>query len=105
MFMYEKKETKKDSVQIFFITLQANTIDPLPMNDKNKEQGFVQCIRCQHATFMQWFENPVIAYCSQTDQRQVAASRRICKMFAESGIENPEIKHFDHYEKSKFNED
>ncbi|MBP3830156.1 MAG: hypothetical protein IJK15_06055 [Bacteroidaceae bacterium] len=54
---------------------------------------------------MQWFENPVIAYCSQTDQRQVAASRRICKMFAESGIENPEIKHFDHYEKSKFNED
>ena len=45
---------------------------------------------------MQWFENPVIAICDVTKQRQVAQAKRLCQSYAESGVE-PDIQHFDSY--------
>jgi hypothetical protein len=47
---------------------------------------------------MQWFTNPVVAFCSEMGERQVAATQRKCKLFQPSGIKNPPIEHFDHYE-------
>ncbi|MBQ6434268.1 MAG: hypothetical protein IJJ94_10060 [Bacteroidaceae bacterium] len=63
---------------------------------KNSDNAFVKCIECKHATFMQWFENPVIAICDVTKQRQVAQAKRLCQSYAESGVE-PDIQHFDSY--------
>jgi hypothetical protein len=70
------------------------------MAGKNKDNEFVQCIRCRNGKFMQWLENPIIAYCEHFNERQVAEARRICRSFTESGIENPEIEHFDHYDRN-----
>ena len=64
----------------------------------NSERDFVRCIDCRKATFMQWFENPVIALCKDQNERLVAASRRLCRGFVPSGNANPEIQHFDHYD-------
>ena len=50
---------------------------------------------------MQWFTNPIIAYCHTLKQKQVAESRRICKHFVPSGNPEPEIVHYDHYEKKE----
>ena len=47
---------------------------------------------------MQWFQNPVVAYCRERCERVVAEAPRYCPTFAPSGIQNPEIHHFDHYE-------
>ena len=46
---------------------------------------------------MQWFENPIIANCKKKDDRQVAATKRLCKEFAERTGE-ADIKHFSSYE-------
>jgi len=64
----------------------------------NNEKKFVQCITCKHGEFMQWFQNPVIAYCHLREEKMVATSRRLCPLYSPSGQQEPEIKHFDHYE-------
>lgn len=62
------------------------------------EREFVRCIDCKKATFMQWFENPVIALCSDQNERLVAASRRLCRGYVPSENPNPDVQHFDHYD-------
>lgn len=64
---------------------------------KNQDHNFVRCLNCKHATFMQWYENPVVAYCSVAKERLVANSKRVCKMFVESGVTHPQIEHHDDY--------
>ena len=54
-------------------------------------------MNCKNATFMQWYENPVVAYCSVLKERLVANSKRVCKMYAASGVANPQIEHHDDY--------
>ncbi|MBO4906485.1 MAG: hypothetical protein J5486_05565 [Bacteroidaceae bacterium] len=65
---------------------------------KNDNDRFVRCIDCIHGSFMQWFENPIIAQCDVFKERMVAQSRRLCKDYVPSGKSNPEVTHFDHYE-------
>jgi len=65
---------------------------------KSKDSNFVKCINCRHAKFMQWFENPIIAYCKLFHQRQVAEAKRNCRDFVPSNIKDPEITHYDSYD-------
>ena len=65
---------------------------------KSSEKGFVFCMECRHATFMQWFENPVITQCHVHNERFVAQSNRNCKDFEPSNVAEPEIQHFDSYD-------
>lgn len=58
---------------------------------------FVQCINCKRATFQQWFDNPVIATCNVNNEKQVAATRRICKEFRKR-LDEPQITHHDSYD-------
>lgn len=58
----------------------------------------VSCRNCAHATFMQWFKNPVIAYCDAFDERMVADSQHRCKLFEYRDNSDREIQHFDHYD-------
>ena len=72
------------------------------MASKNtSEREFVRCLECRYATFMQWFENPIVAQCSQLEERMVAQSNRICKLYSPSGNQHPEVKHFDSYDEAK----
>lgn len=68
----------------------------MPVKDKNNI-GFVQCINCRKADLMQWFNNPVVAHCNETDERQVAEANRICKEYQQS-LEKKEIRHFNSYD-------
>lgn len=52
---------------------------------------------CKWAELMQWYQNPVVAQCTKRGDRQVAATRRICKEYAHRTTE-PTITHFDHYD-------
>ena len=61
------------------------------------EQIMVCCISCKHATYKQWFNNPVIAFCGLHNSREVAMSKRVCKDFTERPGE-PVIEHLDKYE-------
>lgn len=67
----------------------------------NAEKGFVHCLECTHGVFMQWFDNPVVAYCRETNERQVAAASRICPNFRRSHVAAPDIHHFDCYAKGQ----
>ena len=60
---------------------------------------FVCCLECRNGIFMQWFSNPIVAYCRELRERVVAQAPRNCSFFMPSGIENPEIRHFDSYQK------
>ncbi len=62
-----------------------------------KQETFVKCMDCKWADLMQWFENPIVAQCNKRNERQVAATRRICKEYAERTTEAT-ITHYDHYE-------
>ncbi len=64
---------------------------------RNNDKDFVCCMSCSNGIFMQWFDNPVIAYCRVRKERMVAESRRICQTYTPSSEENPEIRHFDCY--------
>ena len=72
------------------------------MASANKRGGndpFVKCMFCKNAgAYYQWQQNPVIAQCKITKERQVALTKRICKFYAPSESENPEIKHFESYD-------
>jgi hypothetical protein len=57
-------------------------------------------MNCKWAELMQWFENPVVAHCFKRKDRQVAATRRLCKEYTERGTE-PVITHYDSYEESE----
>lgn len=66
--------------------------------------SFVQCIHCKKvAALMQWYENPLIAVCKDTHERQVAETNRDCKLFVpNSGKDDlPPVQHFDNYDQSK----
>ena len=73
----------------------------MAITKRREDDEFVQCLQCSHANFMQWFTNPIIAYCHTLKQKQVAESRRICKHFVPSGNPEPDIVHYDHYEKKE----
>ena len=60
------------------------------------EQEMVKCINCKHATYKQWFQNPIIAMCLVKMSKEVAESNRICKDYAER-IGPPEVEHLDSY--------
>lgn len=71
------------------------------MAAKGEEREFVRCAMCRHATFMQWFQNPIVADCHHLNERMVAESRRVCKFFEPSGakeLSDITIQHFDHYD-------
>ncbi len=65
--------------------------------EKMAEQTMVNCIKCKHATYKQWFRNPVIAFCAIRNSREVAMSNRICKEYTER-MGEPVIEHLDKYE-------
>ena len=66
-----------------------------------QEKTYVSCLHCAHAQFMQWFNNPIVAYCYEEHTRMVAETQRICSLFKPSGNPNPEITHFDHSEENQ----
>lgn len=65
------------------------------MADNKKESK--RCINCIYATCMQWMQNPVIAHCRLTDERQVAEAKRSCKEFRQRESPAP-IQHFASYD-------
>ena len=67
------------------------------MAEAKKERDLVCCLDCANATFMQWMQNPIVAHCTSSDERQVAESRRLCKNFKARNTE-PQITHYDHYD-------
>ena len=71
-------------------------------SSKNDNRQYVQCINCKRAkAFMQWFKNPVIAVCGEDGERQVAATKRMCKFFVQGEERDlPAIQHFDSYDNS-----
>ena len=72
------------------------------MANSNKEnvREYVQCIHCKKAkALMQWFNNPIIAVCSETEERQVAETNRLCKLYVRAREEEqPALQHFDSYD-------
>ena len=56
----------------------------------------VKCINCKHATYKQWFQNPIIAMCMLKMSKEVAESNRICKEYAERRGQ-AEVEHLDSY--------
>jgi len=72
------------------------------MASANKRGGndpFVKCMYCKNAgAFYQWQQNPVIAECMITKERQVALTRRLCKLYVPSDSEDREIQHFESYD-------
>lgn len=69
----------------------------------SSEREFVRCMECRHATFMQWYENPIVANCSQLGERTVAQSNRVCKLFAPSGTAHPAVTHYENYDEARAN--
>jgi hypothetical protein len=69
----------------------------LQSSNTEKEKVLVHCLECAHGVFMQWFDNPVVAYCRETEERQVAMSPRLCPNYRRSLAAEPEIHHFDCY--------
>ena len=67
------------------------------------EREFVRCLECRHATFMQWYENPIVAQCEQLNERMVAQSKRVCKLFSPSGNKDPHVTHYDNYDEARAN--
>lgn len=70
-------------------------------DDKQRNGEGIRCVECKHATYMQWFENPIIAECALLNERMVGEARRNCKLFEPSGISDISqlnIQHFDHYD-------
>jgi len=61
-------------------------------------QTMVKCINCKYATYKQWFENPVIAFCHLKNSREVAESNRSCKEYIQR-TSAAEIEHLDSYNK------
>ena len=72
------------------------------MASANKRGGndpFVKCMYCKNAgAFYQWQQNPVIAECVITKERQVALTRRLCKLYVPSSAEEREVQHFESYD-------
>lgn len=67
-------------------------------SNKREDNAFVKCINCKQASaFYQWFENPIIAKCSILNERQVAETKRVCKLFIPMDLDAPEVQHFDSY--------
>lgn len=63
--------------------------------------GLISCRNCAHASFMQWFNNPVIAYCDAREERMVADSVHLCNMYVYRNNADREITHYDHYDISQ----
>lgn len=67
---------------------------------KKKEKKLVTCSDCAHSTLMQWFSNPVIAYCNTRNEKEVAQARRLCQSYEQT--KRPKtIKHYDSYAKDE----
>ena len=74
----------------------------MAISNKELVRDYVQCIHCKKATaLMQWFKNPIIAVCGETDERQVAETNRLCKLYVRANEdEMPTLQHFDSYDNS-----
>ncbi len=65
---------------------------------RSNERLAVKCINCRHATFKQWFQNPVIAFCQlQGGETAVAEIRRSCYLF-QPATATPVIEHLSSYD-------
>ena len=56
----------------------------------------VQCRYCKHAALMQWWDNPIIAQCDVTGEREVAETKRLCETF-EKRVKAEIVEHFNQY--------
>ncbi len=65
---------------------------------RNTEKEFVSCVSCARAILMQWFQNPIVAFCKEKQERVVAQSRRVCSDFEPNPDPSPEVRHFDCYD-------
>ncbi len=74
----------------------------MAISNKELVRDYVQCIHCKKATaLMQWFKNPIIAVCGETNERQVAETNRLCKLYVRANEdEMPTLQHFDSYDNS-----
>ena len=64
-----------------------------------KNSGMIQCINCKHGRFMQWMNNPIICECMlMQNERFVAEAKKLCPLFELSGIEKPEVTHYESYD-------
>ena len=56
------------------------------MSSKKKytSANCVKCVNCQHAVLMRWGNNPIIAQCAYTQDRDVANRKRICARYEEA---------------------
>ena len=72
----------------------------MAISNKENVREYVQCIHCKKAkALMQWFKNPIIAVCSETEERQVAETNRLCKLYVRAREEEqPALQHFDSYD-------
>lgn len=70
----------------------------MPSPNPSSQPILISCRTCAHATFMQWFENPVIAQCAMFGDRQVADSMRRCKQYHYRDNSDRPVQHFDSYE-------
>ena len=52
-----------------------------------------KCYDCLKAKLMQWADDPIIAECSQTGEREVANYPNGCTLFKQNTKE-PEIEHY-----------
>lgn len=67
-------------------------------NKKTSKPTTFSCITCKHATFKQWFNNPIIAICNVAyGERFVAEIQRVCPNYEETE-DAPVIEHLDHYD-------
>lgn len=68
-------------------------------SNKNKDnKNLARCVKCVHASLMQWNDNPIVAECKFYGERFVAECDRQCKEYEPSDYDdNRKITHFDHY--------
>lgn len=59
--------------------------------------AMIRCLDCANATYMQWFNNPIICDCKAYEERFVAEARHNCDEY-EQRTTPPIIQHFDKYE-------
>jgi hypothetical protein len=95
-----QKSAKSIALSRLFANFAARNSFSMPMvvPKKKTNKDTNKCITCKHASFKQWFDNPVIALCEVAHgERFVAEIRRVCPNYEETDKE-PVIEHHDHYD-------
>lgn len=60
-----------------------------------KNKHVCRCIDCKHSDLMQWFNNPVIAFCRVRKERLVARALIVCRAY----VKDKQIKKIKQYDK------